>query len=209
MTEDESRIQWLLVDIGDVLLLKDTGYNFSELLADELGVSLELAQAINKAHYTTMESKYISEADFIADLKQKLGYNAPKNIYSYFAKAYQKQVRPNNELFTVLEEIRATGIKTAILSNTIAIYRDIQAQLGISAAHGFEPVIYSWDVGLVKPETAIFELALEKLNTRPEQVLFIDDKPGHLAGAQQVGMRTLLFEDTKKTIAFLRHIKNT
>lgn len=43
-SDNEPKIKWLLVDIGNVLLLKDTGNNFSELLAKELDVDIELAK---------------------------------------------------------------------------------------------------------------------------------------------------------------------
>lgn len=90
-----SKIKWLLVDIGDVLIVRNENNHktFAELLVDELGVDLELAQEINKVHYTTMEDKNISEDRFVADLKEKLDYDAPKDIFSYFERAYDKQTR--------------------------------------------------------------------------------------------------------------------
>lgn len=200
------KIKWLLVDIGDVLLLKDTDKNFSILLAEELGVHIELAQKINKAHYTTMDAKYISEEAFVVELEQSLGYKAPKDIFSYFARAYQKQVRPNTELLTFLNAMRASGIKTAVLSNTIAIYQQIQERVGISKQNGFDPILYSWQVEMLKPNKDIFELAVRELKVRPEEILFIDDKLEHVGGAQQVGMRTLLFDETESVISNIREL---
>lgn len=192
--------KWLLVDIGEVILLKDSGKRFGELLAEELNVDLELAQEINKAHFTTMDVKFIPEEVFIADLKKNLDYDAPSDIYAYFARAYEKQVRANKELLAFFDEVRKTGVKTAILSNTIAIYSDIQEKSGISKAGGFDPILYSWEVEMLKPNKEIFELAVERLGADPEEIVFIDDKEEHLAGARSVGLRTILFEDTVSTI---------
>ena len=201
-------IKWLLVDIGDVLLLKNRdGYkSFTELLAEELSIDTELAQAVNKAHYSVMDVKFIPEDVFVANLKKNLDYNAPGDIFSYFARAYEKQVRPNTEFHEFLNEMRASGIKTAVLSNTIAIYRDIQQKLGISGKNGFSPIIYSWQVGMLKPNKEIYEFALEGLKAKPDEVIFIDDKIGHLDGAQEVGMRTILFDDTFSAISQIRSI---
>lgn len=204
------KVKWLLVDIGDVLLVRN-GNNqksFVELLTEELMVDFELAQEINKIHYTTMEDKFISEAKFIADLKDKLDYEAPKDIFSYFERAYDKQRRPNTKFITFLDEVRTTGIKTGILSNTVAIYTPVQERAGISKVGGFDPILYSWDVQMTKPHKEIFDLALERLNVSPEEVLFIDDKPGHLEGAREVGMRTLLFEDTDDAIKEISLLTN-
>lgn len=200
------KVKWLLVDIGDVLLVRNRNNqkSFVELLTEELMVDFELAQEINKIHYTTMEDKFISEAQFIADLKEKLDYEAPKDIFSYFERAYDTQRRPNTKFITFLDEVRADGIKTGILSNTVAIYTPVQERAGISKVGGFDPILYSWDVQMTKPHKEIFELALEKLSANPEEILFIDDKPGHLEGAREVGMGTLLFEDTDDAIKEIR-----
>jgi epoxide hydrolase-like predicted phosphatase len=200
------KIKWLLVDIGDVLLLKnrDRSKSFVELLAEELEVSLELSQKINKAHYSTMDIRYIAEEDFIAILKQDLDYDAPSDIYSYFSRAYATQVHPNTEFLKFLDEVRSQGIKTAVLSNTIAIYSQIQEEAGISLKDGFDPILYSWEVEMRKPDIEIFELALQKLDADPDEVVFIDDKDEHLQGARQVGLRTLLFENTESAISQIR-----
>ena len=104
--------------------------------------------------------------------------------------------------------MRAEGVKTAVVSNTIAIYQRIQERAGISKAAGFDPILFSWDVHAIKPNKEIYELALEKLGARPEEVLFIDDKAGHLEGAKKVGVRTYLFENTDEAIKEIRRVLN-
>lgn len=203
-----SQIKWLLVDIGDVLIVrnKDNYKSFAELLVEELGINLELAQEINKVHYTTMEEEFVSENEFVADLKEKLNYDAPKDIFSYFERAYDTQRLPNTTFINFLDDVRAKGVKTGILSNTVAIYAPIQKRMGISNDGGFDPIIYSWDVQLKKPNKEIFELALEKLNASPDEVVFIDDKAEHLEGAQQAGLVTLLFENTNDAMKEIRQL---
>jgi FMN phosphatase YigB (HAD superfamily) len=210
MSTEDAIVKWLLVDIGDVLLLKnnENTKEFSELLADQLGVDITLANEINKAHYTTMETEYIPEEQFVANLQEDLGYTAPKDIYSCFARAYEVQTTPNTELIQFFEVVRGLGFKTAVLSNTIGIYRDIQDRAGISKKGGFDPIILSWEVKMRKPNADIFELAVEMLQAKPEEIIFIDDKIGHLNGAAQVGIRTLLFENTKDTIAQIRQLRS-
>ncbi|MGV9001338.1 MAG: HAD family hydrolase [Candidatus Saccharimonadaceae bacterium] len=205
-----SKIKWLLVDIGDVLLARneDNNKTFNELLVDELNVDIELAKEINKAHYSIMDIKYISEEEFVTKLKRDLGYDAPKDIFSYFARAYGKQRRPNTQFINFLNEIRLSGIKTAVLSNTIAIYAPEHARAGINKEGGFEPIIYSWQVELAKPQKEIFELALNELKVAPENIIFIDDKPEHINGAASLGMHTILFEDTDKTISQILQFVN-
>jgi epoxide hydrolase-like predicted phosphatase len=203
-----TEIKWLLVDIGDVLLARneDNNKTFDELLVDELHVDIELAKEINKAHYSIMDIKYIPEEEFVSSLKRDLGYDAPKDVFSYFARAYGKQRQPNTQFLNFLKDIRLGGIKTAVLSNTIAIYAPAHASAGINKESGFEPIIYSWQVKLAKPQKEIFELAINELKVKPEDIIFIDDKPEHIKGAASMGMHTILFEDTNKTISRIQQL---
>lgn len=58
----------------------------------------------------------------------------------------------------------------------------------------FDPLIISAEVGCVKPDAAIYKLALEQLGAPAASAVFIDDAPANIAGAQTLGMRTIHFE---------------
>lgn len=66
----------------------------------------------------------------------------------------------------------------------------------------FDTIIISEEVGLSKPDKRIFELALNKLNVQPEDVLFIgDDLEKDIAGPQNANINGVWFNPQK--------IKNT
>ncbi len=67
----------------------------------------------------------------------------------------------------------------------------------------FDEVILSSQEGLEKPHPSIYELAAQKLGVAPAQCLFIDDTPGHCAGAQAVGMETIVYKDFEQMKAQL------
>ena len=51
----------------------------------------------------------------------------------------------------------------------------------------FDPIIYSHEVGLAKPDPAIFELACARMDLEPAQAIFVDDVPGRIAAARALG----------------------
>jgi 2-haloacid dehalogenase len=57
----------------------------------------------------------------------------------------------------------------------------------------FDHIVVSGEVGLVKPDPAIFELALQRVGRRPEQCLFIDDSAANVAAAAALGFHTIQF----------------
>jgi epoxide hydrolase-like predicted phosphatase len=57
----------------------------------------------------------------------------------------------------------------------------------------FDVVVCSGDEGITKPDPAIFELVLERLDVAPEEAVFIDDYPGHVEAARSLGLHGVLF----------------
>ncbi|PUA39581.1 hydrolase [Paenibacillus elgii] len=80
-------------------------------------------------------------------------------------------------LFEDVEEslpaFKEKGLRLGIISNFAPTLRSILEYKGI--LHHFDPVIVSTEVGLEKPDPAIFRLALERAKLEPEEVLYIGD----------------------------------
>ena len=59
----------------------------------------------------------------------------------------------------------------------------------------FRDIVVSGEVKLLKPDPAIYYLALDRFKLRPDQVLFVDDRAVNVAAAEAVGMEAHLFTD--------------
>ncbi len=59
----------------------------------------------------------------------------------------------------------------------------------------FRDIVVSGDEKLVKPDAAIYRLALERFGLTAEQTVFIDDNEANIAGAAAVGLIALHFSD--------------
>jgi 2-haloacid dehalogenase len=55
----------------------------------------------------------------------------------------------------------------------------------------FDDKIISGHVGLAKPDTKIYQFAIDKFHLIPERSLFIDDKIENIEGAKQLGIQTI------------------
>jgi HAD superfamily hydrolase (TIGR01549 family) len=89
------------------------------------------------------------------------------------------------ELFSTLKE---AGVPLALITNGAA---DVQrAKLrALDIEHLFDAVIVSAEVGIAKPDAAIFELAMERLGAEPERVWHVGDNLGtDVAGARAAGI---------------------
>lgn len=94
--------------------------------------------------------------------------------------------------------------KIGLLSNANngVIERKIPAEL----RELFDVIVVSAEVGLMKPDPAIYELITQRLGVKPKEAIFIDDHPDYILGAQQAGMQALLYGDLDSLKKDLRPI---
>ena len=89
-----------------------------------------------------------------------------------------------------VRRLRDEGYRVGILTNNVREFGDYwRSTVPIDL---FDVVVDSCEVGLRKPDPAIYRLAAERLGVPPERCLFLDDGAANVAAAEEVGMRGLL-----------------
>lgn len=139
-----------------------------------------LEEVVNKEALNIYTSKEFHEA-----LATKLGWKLQKWLDFYVG-----HDGPNEDVLTYIQDLKV-NYKTALLSNAAAGV--IQKRLTTKQLAIFDEVIISGEVGVKKPDPAIFELAAKRLEVNPNECIFIDDHEPYLAGANMVGMKTVHF----------------
>jgi epoxide hydrolase-like predicted phosphatase len=90
--------------------------------------------------------------------------------------------------------------RTAILSNAAeGGRREEERRYGFASMA--DVLVYSYEVGIEKPDRRIYEIACERLGVHPSEVVFLDGLEANVAAARQLGMRTVLFQSTAQAIA--------
>jgi FMN phosphatase YigB (HAD superfamily) len=80
-----------------------------------------------------------------------------------------------------------------LLSNTNEIHFDFVIQ-NYPILRMIEERLLSYQVGCMKPQARIFELAIKKAGVAPENIFFTDDRPENIEAAQRFGIQALLFQ---------------
>jgi len=99
-------------------------------------------------------------------------------------------------IFEALRIARANGIRTGLLSNSWGIERyphDLLPEL-------FDAVVISGQEGVRKPDQAIYEVAIERLGVPASEIVFVDDLPGNLKPARELGMTTVHHTSAANTL---------
>jgi putative hydrolase of the HAD superfamily len=96
-----------------------------------------------------------------------------------------------DDVVAAAREVRALGLKSAIVTNNIKEY-GTQWRAMLPLDDIFDTVVDSCEEGIRKPDPRIFELALTRLGgVSPERAVFLDDAPGNVAAAAQLGMHAI------------------
>ena len=197
------RFDALIVDFGGVLTspLQDAMVHF----ADDLGIELQDLVRVALRAYAGHEDELVHRfetgdisddefsRDFAARLEEATGQHVDPDglVDRIFA-----GMTAEEDMFEAVVHARRAGYRTALLSNSwgLSLYpRDRFPDM-------FDVVVISGEVGLRKPDPNIFNLTTDKLGIAAERCIFVDDHPGHLKGALEVGMTTVLHRAPKETI---------
>ncbi|GAA3409213.1 HAD-IA family hydrolase [Paenibacillus hodogayensis] len=89
-----------------------------------------------------------------------------------------------------LERLKLAGYRLGVVSNFAPTLKSILRHKGI--LDYFDPVIVSTEVGLEKPNPAIFRLALEQAGLSPEETLYVGDHDKNdIWAPNQAGIRAV------------------
>lgn len=198
MASEDGIHRGLLVDYGGVLTtdLFDSFATFCELegLEPDAIVRAFGADTEGRELMLGLEVGAIGQEQFEPRVAALLGVDAPGLINRLFAGA-----RPDEQILEALRRARRAGIRTGLVSNswgTTRYPRDLLAEL-------FDVVVISGEVGLRKPDRAIYLLGAERIGLAPGDCVFVDDLSVNLTPAAGLGMATVHHRIPADTIAQL------
>jgi putative hydrolase of the HAD superfamily len=195
----------LIVDFGGVLTTPLI--EAMDRFANAVGIELQdLARAALGAYagesddlVTDFETGRISEEEFSNAFAARLEKLTGRRVPSEGLVGRLFDVRIEESMVDALIKVRAAGLKTAVLSNSWGQTLYPRERLDEIC----DEVLLSGEVGLRKPDPAIFRLALDRLGVEGRTAVFVDDHPGHLEPAAELGMATVLHVMPARTLAEL------
>lgn len=86
------------------------------------------------------------------------------------------------------------GLRVAALTNDLSRFHDPSWIERMDVLDRFDPFVDLSNTGILKPDPRGYRRVLDGLRLDPGQVLFVDDQPVNVAGAERVGMRAIHFD---------------
>ncbi|WP_213528620.1 HAD family hydrolase [Paenibacillus cisolokensis] len=195
----QRKLDAVLFDLDNTLLDRDRSFDvFAEMLARHYfpGETPERHRFIAGQLRAADMDGYKDKHELFRELPDMLswaGAPAADELFAFYSRHYPEQatlMEAAEELLDYCGERYRLGLITN--GGSDVQNRKID-RLGIRARFG--AVVVSGDVGIRKPDPAIFRLALSLLDVLPERALYIGDHPRNdMAGACEAGLHTVWFE---------------
>lgn len=195
MPKNSAGITTIIFDLGEVYL---RGFRKVESLLIPI---LKLDEkTIHDQIYTEDSSLHelftgdITEDEYWASLISRTGWDIDIDTLKAAVRKNFVEIEGTRAL---IEELKEKGFKLGLLSDHTREW--IEYCDGKFDYHKlFNSVLYSYEAKAMKPEKKVYEMILKNLDSRPEENIFIDDKPKNLVPAKEMGIHTILFKDSKQ-----------
>lgn len=178
-------ITHIVMDMGGVLVDLEWTERVSKLLGHQVTLD-ELHRLWINAHSTLdFEHGRIDFEEFTNAFIQEFELTASPEVVQYeFLEFIQGPAQNCAEVLTALQP----RYHLSLLSNTNpAHYQKICDRYNFFDY--FDRLFLSYQIGLMKPDPAIFQHVLSELQVAPETVAFFDDSAHNVSGAKNVGIQ--------------------
>lgn len=182
----------VIFDVGRVLFDWDLRYLFAKLIADGDELEEFVTNVVTPQwHFQHDAGRPLAE--MVPELKAGFpGHSALIDAYS--ARFNETIPGPMPGSLELVERLDAAGVPLFAITN-----------FGHEFWEGFRPtqpifdrfrdIVVSGTEKLIKPDPAIYHLAIERFGIDPAGAMFIDDMAENIAGAESVGIAGHLFTD--------------
>lgn len=178
-----------LFDIGNVIIAFDFARTVSKL-ADQCAVGADEALAKVGALTPELELGRILPEDFVSLASETIGYAGEPE---FFRSAFEDIFELNRPIVEFIEAQKAGDAELHLLSNTNGIHAPFFEKT-YPVFELFDGRIYSHEVGAMKPDARIYDIAIERLGLSPESTVYVDDLPGNCEAGRRAGFATIQYD---------------
>ena len=186
-------IDAVLFDLGNVLIRWDPRYHYRERFASADEMEAWLAEVTPGTWNHEMDrGKPFAQAI----TERSALYPQHAELLGEWKSQWERMLGDAIEdSVTLLADLRTAGYRVAALTNwsaeTFPLARERYDFLAL-----FGDIVVSGEVGVAKPDPAIFEVLRERVGRPLEECVFVDDGPKNVAAAAEAGLDAIHFTDT-------------
>lgn len=193
------------------LILSDLGGVVVECETDR--IMHHVAQLIGRSFDEVQEAVYDRELLFAFELGKLNAQGYYEGLrgkltlpwtYEQFVRSWNDMIREKPEVTRLLPALRKT-CRLMALTNTNELHLNY-IKTGVRSLAVFDDWIASCDVGVRKPDPAIYQLALHRADVPARDTVYIDDRPELVEAGRAMGLTAIRFESAEQLAGELRRL---
>jgi putative hydrolase of the HAD superfamily len=184
-------IKTIIFDLSEVYLRGLLGTQ--DILSKKLGLEIKAIDLWTEDTIKLFEGK-ISEEDFWRKLRDDNKWNIRVKELKKIVRSNFREIEGTRD---IIEKLKSNGYKLGLLSVHVKEWVD-HCEKEFDYHKLFHSVLYSFEIEVCKPEKRAYELMLEKIESKAEDCLFIDDNSENLIAAEKLGIETILFKSARQ-----------
>jgi len=186
----------IIFDFGNVLLAWEPQRLFQRSFPQGMEAVQAFMDEIGFAEWHAEQDRGRPFAQAIAEHSAKFPQYA--HIFPDYDACYQEAVAgPIHGTVEILQRLKEAGYPLYGLSN-YPTEKFSLARRKYAFMDWFDDILISGEVGLVKPDPAIFRLLLARIGRTAEECIFIDDSNANIAAARKLGFTPIQFHSPEQ-----------
>jgi 2-haloacid dehalogenase len=203
MAKKQKAAKVIVFDLGGVLMDWDPYHLYCEKLGLDRRVVDRFMKDVDFAGWNKEQDRGRSFAEATAELSARFP-EYRELIYAYdehYLDSLGGSIQP---VVKILERLKKAGYPLFVLSNWPAEkFKLVRPRYPFF--EWFDGIVISGEVGLVKPDRAIFDVLLERTGYPVGECLFIDDHFPNIEVARDLGFQTIQFQSAQHLEVELRN----
>lgn len=197
-----ANVKAAIFDAGGVLHQSNSA--LEDDLAKELGLGQEDLRRIWEKQIPLLVSGRIDETEFWRQIEAEYGIRRVDVAENLLGRAFEKALAPHTEVLALVKDLRRRGVQLAVLSNTIEPHAKVLRESG--QFEEFDKIFLSHEIGMRKPDPAIYKYVVNELKVLPQETAFIDDDKANVEAARALGANGILYDSPEQLAADLQNL---
>lgn len=184
------QIRNIIFDIGNVVINWEPVGVVKNFFPERNDTTLLSAQLFSSKHWIDLNEGKISQDTLLSLYENDL--NIDKTTLSQLMIKLEESLILVDKMEALLFDLSDKGYNLfALTNNTIQLMRFLKERYSFWSL--FKETVVSAEIGLRKPDPAIFTYLLEKHALNPKETVFIDDHKPNTIIAEELGMNSINF----------------
>lgn len=194
----------IIFDIGDVLVHFTPDKAMSEIGIDSKKIPELMACTVMSPYWCELDRGVLKDEEIIEkmiEIKPEL----EADILRFFEEAGNLLVKKTEYADELIDMCKKMGYKVFLLSNYPKKYFEMHIRNELDFAKRVDGKVVSAYEGVIKPDSRIYKILLERYGLIAKECIFVDDRAENVEAANRLGINGVLFENYENLVGIIKN----